>query len=1261
MKKFFKSLFLMQIMQYIFITLFLLLAITTAALGAYPVPTIVSDKGLTDHATFKAGYLDATWYDNWTNGGTTYHVDKTGVVDSTIGLNKAISDAYNAALAVYLPLGTYKVSNTIFGVQVVDTWTDDLSGWTMPNNYIVPVILEGETTGGSKPVIALAAGSSGFNNPSVPKPVIHFYCWNPADPPGDFEGEVPSFAFGLVIRGIKVQVGASNSGAIGIRMFSAQDSHLDNIEVDLSNGGYAGIYGASHTSVNTNITVTGGQYGIYPRRTGGLFTNVTLTNQTEAAFIVGSGMTLGTLTGFTITKASGPAIITGTTHGTQSFDMSLYDGSINITGGSTVAIDNSASGANLYARNVYVKNPGPLVQSHNLSAISSSGNWDRIVEYSNSDPDPYDSYGVSTYTLIEGVSTLINSTALQEAAEIHNVTLNAGTPPTDLASRHGFISVPKFYDPDAVNVLNLGAKGDGVTDDTTILQNAINSYSKIFLPRGQYNISGTLTLKKDTQIYGVPIGSRLYRTSSWTPTTFTPFIDTVDSATGTAYIGNIAINLPGGTTDPISLTYLTGMKWRVGRHSMVYQVRVKPAYSTDQTSYARRLYQVVGSGGGRWFGIQPDCLSMSRTWDLTTYDFAIIGIEGTSEPITLYGPNPEKTQLHFIVKNAANVRVPYLKTEGSEMTRIVNSNNVMWLGNTGSNGDNYRKYLVDNSTNVLIANAGSYASVHTIDEMIREQNMSNSQMVDGINDVSIYKRGTFNDAVFPYCGDGVLSPWYETSATCPADAAFIPSNTLRINASNNKQFLGVDGRPLVLFGHQIFMDMHDNMWGSDTLGLSGPQYGLNWAWYLDFLTSRKINFIRGWSSMSPSPGFLSDPNYPERHFPTSPMPYKRTGPGNATDGGLKFNLDTTTEGWNEEYFTRLASRVSNLQARGIYISFCFFDVFDFGPYYPYTGSPGSNWDGNIFKASNNVQALNTDADSDGCAIEEFFISPNTTILNYQKAFIAKVLDTLNDYNNVMYEIVNELGYTTWQTTIKDYIKNYEAGKPKQHLVVISAGAQTTNCGAASDMTKVQQMSLGADVNSVTSSWTSLYKTAPPIETTYIQPLIMDMDHIAPDDNIYNKSYILPWKAFTRGYHYVLYDKPFEAPETEDTTWDLIRKDIGLIASYNTRFVDLGAMVPSTTVSSTTYCLSYPGEYMVLQPSASGGSFTVSIIAGKYNYEWIRLSTGSIHSTGTFIQDAAGNKTFNTNDVGVAEPMALYIYPSTPAPSFSGVGFFSNFK
>ncbi|HLX94352.1 MAG TPA: glycosyl hydrolase family 28-related protein, partial [Verrucomicrobiae bacterium] len=58
-----------------------------------------------------------------------------------------------------------------------------------------------------------------------------------------------------------------------------------------------------------------------------------------------------------------------------------------------------------------------------------------------------------------------------------------------------------------VNVRDLGAKGDGQTDDTQVLQKAIAGHRTIYLPSGFYVVRDTLKLRPDTVLIGLHPGA----------------------------------------------------------------------------------------------------------------------------------------------------------------------------------------------------------------------------------------------------------------------------------------------------------------------------------------------------------------------------------------------------------------------------------------------------------------------------------------------------------------------------------------------------------------------------------------------------------------------------------------------------------------------------------------------------------------------------------------------------------------------------------
>ena len=104
---------------------------------------------------------------------------------------------------------------------------------------------------------------------------------------------------------------------------------------------------------------------------------------------------------------------------------------------------------------------------------------------------PDDAYTVNsstsqiTFTSAPPVNAEIVVVATGTAQDVNSVGVTAtdSTTARSLADRFG----------DVVNVLDFGAKGDGVTDDTTAIEAAISSGKVVYVPRGSYRITNNIT------------------------------------------------------------------------------------------------------------------------------------------------------------------------------------------------------------------------------------------------------------------------------------------------------------------------------------------------------------------------------------------------------------------------------------------------------------------------------------------------------------------------------------------------------------------------------------------------------------------------------------------------------------------------------------------------------------------------------------------------------------------------------------------------
>jgi hypothetical protein len=346
------------------------------------------------------------------------------------------------------------------------------------------------------------------------------------------------------------------------------------------------------------------------------------------------------------------------------------------------------------------------------------------------------------------------------------------------------------------------------------------------------------------------------------------------------------------------------------------------------------------------------------------------------------------------------------------------------------------------------------------------------------------------------------------------------------------------------------------------------------------------NFIRLWSNYA---------------LGGIPVPYLRSGPGTALDGNPRVDLDRL----DQAYFDRLRSRVLAARDRGIYVAIMLFRP---------DGATREDWPRQLFHPSNNVQALNGDPNGDGRAHEIYDLS-NPRITAYQEAYARKIVDTVNDLDNVIYEIGNE-GFqtsTAWQYHFIDFIRNYQAGKPKQHVIGMTSFYDSNNGPLFSS---------SADWISPADVPGQNYSIDPPPHNE-TKVVILDTDHL-DNNNEYGTEIEADgrwvWQSFLRGYNVTLMDRMGPTgPKREQA-----RVAMGQTRVYSEK-LRLAEMAPRGDLASTDYALAAPGsEYLVYNPS--GGSFTVRLQAALYDYEWFNPSSGSVEGTGSFTLHA-GNHLF----------------------------------
>jgi hypothetical protein len=433
----------------------------------------------------------------------------------------------------------------------------------------------------------------------------------------------------------------------------------------------------------------------------------------------------------------------------------------------------------------------------------------------------------------------------------------------------------------------------------------------------------------------------------------------------------------------------------------------------------------------------------------------------------------------------------------------------------------------------------------------------------------------------------LISIVYETQSGTP----------LRQSSENPRYFENAAG-VIYLTGSHTWGNLRDR---SET----DPPRALDYQGYINFLKSKNHNFTRLWAWDLPKDRCDDKPHY------TALFPWPRTGPGTASDGKPKFNLRE----FDGAYFDRLRSRVEQAQNNGIFVSVMLFEGFELI-------HCDGNDDGFPFYSQNNINRINADKGAGTrrrtgssknilsspiykryfCR-HDWITGANPIVLDLQKQYVAKVIATLNGFDNVLWEIANESGAhsTRWQQEMIQFIRESEAKLPKQHPIGFTFQYGTTCVGKTQTLleSKADWISPGVD----TSDYRALENG--PATSDGKKVILSDTDHLWGIGG----TPLWVWKSFMRGMNVLYMDDPFNDGGHLGQTDDAVREAMGDVLSF-VRKIQLARLVPSTAVCSTGFGMSDGrSEFVCLAPN--GGELTVDLsrVAARssFSVEWFDIS------------------------------------------------------
>ena len=463
-------------------------------------------------------------------------------------------------------------------------------------------------------------------------------------------------------------------------------------------------------------------------------------------------------------------------------------------------------------------------------------------------------------------------------------------------------------------------------------------------------------------------------------------------------------------------------------------------------------------------------------------------------------------------------------------------------------------------------------------------------------------------------------------ATTTSEGLF--AGPLRVSQQNSRYFTDDSGKAIYLTGSHTWSNFVDN-------GYNDPPTPFDYTDYLAMLEGNHHNLIRLWVGWEQARGmtFTSNSNY---FF--DPSPFKRTGPGVALDGKPKFDVTQ----FNQAFFDRLRQRVIEAGEKGMYVSILLFNGWSLED----KGYPGNPWLGHPFNANNNINGINGDPNGDNAGIESHTLA-DPSITAIQEAYLRKVIDSVNDLDNVLYEITNEDTGSSediaWQYHMINYIKSYEMGKTEQHPVGMSMLYPNSDDSALFDGPADW---VSPNSKNVTDSDGS-------------KVVMSDTDHgfgaIQGD-----RKWV--WERFMGGLNVQFMDtygsNDYAATahpnlNPNDPVTVNVRQNMGYVLDYSKK-IDLNLATPQANLFSTGYGLAYTsatdGAYLGYLPN--GGSIAINLTAtpGQLDVEWLNPATGVITTTAPVTGGGSRVLTAPFSGDAVVYLMAVPTEPDTTPPT-----------
>lgn len=252
-----------------------------------------------------------------------------------------------------------------------------------------------------------------------------------------------------------------------------------------------------------------------------------------------------------------------------------------------------------------------------------------------------------------------------------------------------------------MNLKSLGAKGDGMTDDTEAFEKAIAFHQTIYLPSGHYRVTRPVILKENTNLVGLhpSVTQIILRDSTLAYQGVGKPLPLLEAPKGGVNIVS-GIGLNTGGVNPRAV----GAKWMAGRKSMMNDVRFVGGHGTHGLDGREvPVYNDNRTADGLPF----------RKWDTQFWSLWVTdGGGGTFKDI--WTPSPYAAAGLYVSNTTTEGRIYYMSVEHHVRNEVILDGVANWriyglqLELESGEGPYCQPLDIRNSRNLLFANTFVY-------------------------------------------------------------------------------------------------------------------------------------------------------------------------------------------------------------------------------------------------------------------------------------------------------------------------------------------------------------------------------------------------------------------------------------------------------------------------------------------------------------------------------------------------------------------------